>query len=109
MNPILPGTAGDGTAETGVERVRGDGAGRGPVAGCLFGAGVVVAPFLASLYGLNVGLAVMTLALATTTWFGASTARTAAPAVRRRLLPIVFVNGVLAVACLATLLMRLLA
>lgn len=89
--------------------MRGDGAGRPPAAGCVFGAGVLAAPFLASLYGLNAGLAVMAVALATTTAFGLNAVRTVAPEIRRRLLPIVVVNGVLAVVCLATLMVRLLA
>ncbi len=92
-----------------MERFRGDGARRPPLTGCAFGAGVLAAPFLASLYGLNAGLAVMTLALATTTAFGAHAAREAAPDIRRRLLPVVVVNGVLAVVCLGVLVARLIA
>jgi hypothetical protein len=87
--------------------VRGDGTGRPPAAGCVFGVGLLAAPFLAALYGLNAGLAVMTLALATTTAFGVYAARTAPPDLRRRLLPIVVVNAVLAVACLVALAVRL--
>jgi len=68
---------------------------------------VLAAPFLALLYGLNAGLAVMTIALGATTAFGANTSRGAEPEVRRRLLLMVVVNGVLAVACLVTLLVRL--
>ncbi len=82
---------------------------RPPLAGCIFAAGVVAAPFLASLYGLTAGLAVMTLALATTTAFGAHAAHTAPPEIRRRLLPIVVVNGVLVIVCLRVLVGRLIA
>ncbi len=49
----------------------------------------------------------MTLALVTTTAFGVYAERTAPPDLRRRLLPIVVVNGVLAVACLVALVLRL--
>ena len=82
---------------------------RPPLAGCVFAAAVVAAPFLATLYGLTAGLAMMTLALTTTTAFGAHAARGASPEIRRRLLPIVAVNGVLALVCLGVLVGRLIA
>ena len=90
-----------------MERLRGDGAGRPPLAGCVFGGSILAAPFLASLYGLTAGLAVMTIALATTTAFGVHGARAASPEIRRSLLAIVALNGALAVVCLGVLLARL--
>lgn len=81
--------------------------GRPPLAGCVFAAGVIAAPFLALLYGIEAGLGVMAVALATVTAFGAHAAQHAPPDLRRRLLPAVVLNGVLAVACLLALLWRL--
>ena len=80
---------------------------RPPLAGCIFAVGVIAAPFLALLYGIEAGLAVMTAALATVTGFGAHAAQHAPAELRRRLLPVVMLNGALAVACLLVLLWRL--
>lgn len=79
---------------------------RPPLAGCVFGAGVIAAPFLALLYGIEVGLGVMAVALATVAVFGMQAAQHAPPDLRRRLLLAVAVNGVLAIVCLAVLLWR---
>lgn len=76
-------------------------------AGCVFGAGVIAAPFLALLYGIEVGLGVMAVALATVSVFGVYAAQHAPPDLRRRLLPAVVLNAVLAVVCLLVLLWRL--
>ena len=76
-------------------------------AGCVFGAGVIAAPFLALLYGIEVGLGVMAVALATVSVFGVYATQHAPPDLRRRLLPAIVLNGVLAVVCLLVLLWRL--
>ena len=73
----------------------------------MFGAGVIAAPFLALLYGIDVGLGVMAVALATVSVFGVYAIQDAPPDLRVRLLPIIVLNGVLAVACLLVLLWRL--
>ena len=88
-------------------RERIDRGARPPLAGCVFGAGVIAAPFLALLYGIEAGLGVMAATLATVTGFGVYAAQHAPPDLRSRLLPVVVLNGVLAVACLLVLLWRL--
>jgi hypothetical protein len=72
------------------ERARG-------VFGCLMGGAMVVAPFLALTYGLTEGLAVMVAALVASALLAIDAARTAGPAVRRRLLVVAAVNGALAI------------
>lgn len=79
---------------------------RRPGVGCFFGAAMLAAPFLALLYGWNAGLAVMAAALAATTGLAIQAGRTAPPEVRRRLLPVAVVNGLLAAACLVALIWR---
>jgi len=86
--------------------------GRPPVdrtrlAGCLFGGAMAAAPFLALLYGPTAGLAVATAALAATAALSADAARAAPPAAGRRLRVAAAVNGALAMACLAALLVGL--
>ncbi len=68
---------------------------------------MVVAPFLALLYGLTEGLAVMVGALVATAFLAFDAARRAAPQVRRRLMVVAAVNGVLAVAGAVVLVARL--
>jgi hypothetical protein len=89
---------------------RPDGPGIDPrrLAGYGFVAGMVLAPFLALLYGWNAGLAVMTFSLAATTYLAFDTYRTASPDVQPSLRLLVAVNAVLTVACLAVLLARVL-
>jgi hypothetical protein len=67
---------------------------------------MVLAPFLALLYGWNAGLAVMAFALAATTYLVFDAYRTAAPDLRSRLRPLVALNIALTVACVAVLLIR---
>lgn len=59
----------------------------------LFVAAMVLAPFLALLYDLNAGLAVMAAALIATTVVTIDAARVAEPLLRRRLLILAWVNG----------------
>lgn len=80
---------------------------RPSLVGCVFAVGVIAAPFLALLYGIEAGLGMMAAALATVTGFGVYATQHAPPDLRRRLLPVVMLNGVLAVACLLVLLWRL--
>jgi hypothetical protein len=76
------------------------------VAGYGFVAGMVLAPFLALVYGWNAGLGVMTFALAATTYLAFDSYRTAPPDLRPRLRPLVIVNAALTLACFAVLLVR---
>ncbi len=80
--------------------------GRPPPVGLLLGLAILAAPFLALLYGLDVGLFVMALALAAVGLLAVLTARDAEPDLRQRLLVVAAVNAVLAVACLVLLLAR---
>jgi uncharacterized membrane protein len=76
------------------------------IVGYLFVAGMVLAPFLAAIYGWNVGLAVMMLALAATTYLAADALRTAGASLRDRLRLLVGINASLCVLCLVALLLR---
>ena len=76
------------------------------VAGYGFVAGMVLAPFLALVYGWNAGLGVMTFALAATTYLTFDSYRTAPPDLHSRLRPLVIVNAALTIACFAVLLVR---
>lgn len=75
--------------------------------GCLLTGAIVVAPFLALLYDLAAGLAVMTVALAATCILTGEAARMAVGAGQRRLIIAAVVNGALALGCVAALLARL--
>lgn len=70
-----------------------------------------MAPFLALLYALAAGLAVMALALGATALLAVEAARGvpsgASPRLRRRLLGLAVANGVLAVGCVVALIARL--
>ena len=81
--------------------------GRGPVVGCVLGGAMVAAPFLALLYGVEAGLAVMAVALGATAWGAAQVARGAVAPVRRRLVLAAVVNGALALGCAGALVARL--
>jgi hypothetical protein len=72
--------------------------------GCGFGGAMVVAPFLALLYDFSAGLAVMAFALGATAYLAVDAARTAEPAVRRRLRGFAAVNAALGMGCFAALL-----
>ena len=78
------------------------------VAGYGFVAGMVLAPFLASIYGWNAGLGVMTVALAATTYLAFDSYRTAPPELRSRFRPLVALNAGLTVVCVVFLLLRVL-
>ena len=78
-------------------------AGPALLVGCLLAGAVVAAPFLALLFARAAGLAVMGLALGATAYLTRDAARSAAPALRRRLLVAAAVNGVLALACVVAL------
>ena len=84
---------------TDVERTR--------LAGCLLARAILVAPFLALLYDLAVGLAVMALALGATASVAVQAGRTAAPPLRRRLLAAATINGALALLVAVALVARL--
>jgi hypothetical protein len=64
---------------------------------------MVAAPFLALLFDVAAGLAVMAVGLGATAYLAAEAARRAEPAVRRRLRAFAVVNGVLTVVCLVVL------
>ena len=74
--------------------------------GYLFVFGMVLAPFLALIYGLNIGLGVMTLALAATTYIAYDASRHVEPAQQPRIRTLAAVNATLALLCLAVLLVR---
>jgi hypothetical protein len=76
------------------------------LAGYGFIAGMVLAPFLALIYGGNAGLGVMTFALASTTYLVADVWRTADPATKVRLRPLLALNALLTLICLAILILR---
>lgn len=75
------------------------------IVGYGFVAGMVLAPVLALVYGWNVGLAVMGLALAATTAIGIDTLR-GLPNERDRLRWLIGVNAVLCMACFVLLAVR---
>ena len=75
--------------------------------GCVFAGAILVAPFLALLFDPVAGLLVMTLALAATAFLAGDAARAATAPARRRLLVLAAVNGVLALGCVAALVLLL--
>lgn len=77
------------------------------LAGYAFVAGMVLAPFLAAIYGWNVALAVMTFALAATTYLVWDARRTAPPELRPRLRLLAAANAVLMLLCGLLLAIRL--
>lgn len=76
------------------------------LAGYGFVAAMVLAPFLALIYGWNAGLGVMTFALASTTYLVVDAWRTADPATRLRLRPLLGINAALTLLCLLILILR---
>lgn len=74
----------------------------------LFVAAMVVAPFLALIYDLSAGLAVMTAALIATTIVTIDASRVAEPVIRRRLLLLAWTNGAMSLAAAGLLAARLL-
>jgi hypothetical protein len=67
---------------------------------------MVTAPFLALLFDVAAGLAVMAIGLGATAYLAAEAAGRAEPETRRRLRGFAVVNGVLAVACVVVLVAR---
>ena len=76
---------------------------RARLVGCVLGGAILVAPFLALLYGAAAGLAATALALGVIAAFAGGVARGAPAPVRRRLVAVAAVNGALAVACAVAL------
>ena len=76
------------------------------VVGYLFVAGMILAPFFALIYGLDVGLAVMIFALAATAAIAIDTYRTVDEAEKPRLRVLIGVVVGLAVICLAIFIVR---
>ena len=79
---------------------------RPPWLGIFLGLAILLAPFLALLYGIEAGLAVMAVALAAVGLLALLTARTVDADLRQRLVLVGAVNALLALACLALLLAR---
>lgn len=71
-----------------------------------FAAAMVLAPFLALIYGWNVGLAVMAFALAATTYLAIDAARAADAATLPRLRRMIAVNAALCLLCVVVLVLR---
>jgi len=76
------------------------------VVGYLFVAGMVLAPFLALTFSIEVGLAVMTFALAATTYLAFDALKHAQPELHSRLKLMAGINALLCLACLLILLAR---
>jgi hypothetical protein len=80
--------------------------GQPPWLSVALGLAILLAPFLALLYGIEAGLTVMAAALAAVGTLAVFTARSADADLRQRLLLVGAVNALLALACLALLLAR---
>ena len=72
----------------------------------LMSVGVILAPFLALIFGIDAALFVLALAMFFTTWVTWSGADHVAPSLRSRLRAAAVFNGVLALLVLGLLLMR---
>lgn len=72
----------------------------------LFAAAMVAAPFIALLYDINAGLAVVTLALLATAYAAYDASQAAEPEMARRLMALAAINGVLGLMAAALLLVR---
>ena len=102
MAERAPGRRGEGGspgATPGRDRAR--------LVGRVLAGAILVAPFLALLYGPDAGLAVMALALGATAFLTRDAARGAEADLRRWLLVATAVNGTLAAACVVVLIARL--
>lgn len=75
---------------------------------CLLSGAILIAPFLALLYDLDAGLAVMALTLLTSLELARQAMPQATTEMRSRLRVVMVVNAVLAVACGAILVVRVL-
>lgn len=73
----------------------------------VFAAAMVAAPFIALLYDINAGLAVLTLALLATAFAAHDASQAATPEMARRLRVLAGVNGVLGLIAAGMLLSRL--
>lgn len=73
----------------------------------LFVGAMVAAPFLALLYDVNAGLAVLAGALAVTSYLAFDAAKVAEPALRQRLLLLASLNAVLTVLAAGFVVFRL--
>lgn len=71
--------------------------------GCGFGGAMVVAPFLAWVWGVEAAVGVMTIALAVTSYLALDASRTAETELAKRLRMLGMVNGVLVAGCLVVL------
>jgi hypothetical protein len=80
---------------------------RTKVIGVALAVAMVVAPFLALLYGWTAGLGVMALALAATSYLALAATPRLEPAHRGRVVAIAAINGALALVCVAALIDRL--
>jgi hypothetical protein len=89
-------------------RARGGGPAVDPdrAVGCLLGLAILAAPFLAVLYDLDAGLAVMAVALGAAAYLALQALPAADATLARRLRLVAGVNAVLAAACLAMLALR---
>ena len=74
---------------------------------CLLSGAILIAPFLALLYDLNAGLAVMALTLAASVELARQAQSRATPQMRRRLRIVMAINAALAVVCVLILTARL--
>jgi hypothetical protein len=88
-----------------------NGPGRKPIeprrlVGYAFVAGMVVAPFLAIVYGLDVGLGVMVLTLVASAYIGIDSYRTADDTVKPRLRSLIAIVIALAAICFLVLALR---
>lgn len=68
---------------------------------------IVIAPFLALMYSMNLALAVLALALGFTTWLTWQVATTSGPVHRSRLKAAAALNGMMMLATLGILALRL--
>jgi hypothetical protein len=74
--------------------------------GCGFAGAMIVAPFLALLFDVAAGLAVMAIGLGATAYLAMEAARATAPKTGRRLRAFAVVNGLLAIVCVIALVVR---
>lgn len=81
--------------------------GRRQAGTCLLSGAIVIAPFLALLYDLDAGLAMMALTLLVSVELARQALPQAAPELRRRLRAVMVVNALLAVLCGVILVVRL--
>ncbi len=73
------------------------------ILGCLFSGAILVAPFIALLYGTSTGLIVLALALMTSIWFAWEGLDESSATVRSRLRILIAINMTLLVMTVAAL------